>query len=75
MLGCLVEEKEGTRGTWMAPSVKRLTLNFCSGHDLTVPEVKPWVRFCTDRAEPAWDSVSPSLSVPPPLTLSLSLSK
>ena len=45
----------------MAQLVKRPTLDFSSGHDLTVGEV-----------EPAWDSVSVSAS--PLLTLSLSQS-
>ena len=29
-------------------SVKRLTLDFGSGHDLTVHEIEPRVRLCTD---------------------------
>ena len=37
----------------MAQSVKRLTLDFGSGHDLVVPEIKPCVQLCTDSAEPA----------------------
>ena len=49
----------------MAESVKRHTLDFGSGHDLTVREVKPRVRLCADSVEPAWDSLSPSLSAPP----------
>ena len=35
---------------------------------------EPHIRLCTDSAESAWDSLSPSLSVPSPLVLSLSLS-
>ena len=31
--------------------------------------------LCTDGMEPAWDSLSPSLSDPPPLALSLSKSR
>ena len=46
----------------MAQSLEHQTLDFGSGHDLTVPEIKPRVRFCTDSMEPAWDS----LSLPPP---------
>ena len=49
----------------MAQSLKHLTLGFASGHDLMVPEIKP----------PAWDSLSPSLSAPLPLTHTLSLSQ
>ena len=56
----------------MAQLVKRLTLDFSSGHDLVVCEFKPCIGLHTDRAEPAWDSLSPSLSAPP---LALSVSK
>ena len=69
-----VDPRRGARG---ARSVKRLALDFGSGHD-------PFVRLSptsgstlTDGQEPAWDSLP--LSVPPQLacflTLSLSLSK
>ena len=50
----------------MAQLVERLTLNFGSGHDLTVGEFEPRIGLLTDRAEPAWDSPSPSFSVPSP---------
>ena len=56
----------------MAQSVEHPTLDFSSGHDLTVLEIEPHVRLFADRVEPVWDSLSPSFSVPPPLTLSLS---
>ena len=63
-------------GAWGAQSVKRPTSDFGSGRDLTVRES---VGLCADSAEPAWDSLSPSLSVPSLLacvcTLSLSPSK
>ena len=49
----------------MAHSVKRLTLDFGSGHDLMVHEFKSCVGLGTDSAEPAWDSLSPPLSLPP----------
>ena len=49
------------RGTWVAQSVKHLTLDFGSGHDLMVCEFEPCVRLCADSEEPAWDSLSPSL--------------
>ena len=48
----------------MTQSVKRLTLNSGSGHDLMVQEFEPHLKLCADRAEPAWDSLSPSLSLP-----------
>ena len=49
----------------MAQSVKHLTLDFGSGHDLTVPEIEPCIRLCADSSEPAWDSLSLSLSLCP----------
>ena len=46
----------------MAQSVKRPTLNFSLGHDVTVHEFEPCIRLCAERVEPAWDSLSlPSL--------------
>ena len=62
------------KGTWVAQSVEHPTLDFSSGHDLTVREFNPCVGLCTDSAEPSWDSLSPSLSAPPLLVHSLSLS-
>ena len=72
----------------MAQSAGHLTLDWGSGrtltgHNLMVWEIKPPVELCADRAEPAWDLLSPLLSAPPLLvhmlslarTLSLSLSK
>ena len=59
----------------MAQSVRRPTLDFGLGHDLTVREFKPRAGLCADNIEPAWDSLSPSVSAPPLLTHSLSLSK
>ena len=41
------------RGTWVAQSVERLTLDFGSGHDLTVRGFEPRVGFWADSAEPA----------------------
>ena len=60
--------KSQFRGAWVAQSVKHPTLDFISGHDLTVHEFKPEDRLWTDSAEPSWDSLS--LSVPPPFSLS-----
>ena len=45
----------------MAQLGERPTLDFCSGHDLTVCEFEPQIGLCADGAEPAWDSVAPSL--------------
>ena len=54
----------------MAQSVKHPTLGFGAGHDLEVCEFEPCIRFCADSAEPAGDSLSPSLSAPPVPSLS-----
>ena len=60
----------------MAWSVKRLTLDFGSGHDVAVCEIEPHIRLCTGSTEPAWDSLSapPLLACMSALSLSLSLS-
>ena len=50
------------RGAWVARLVKHPTLGFGSGQDLKVHEFEPHVRLFADGAEPAWDSLSPSLS-------------
>ena len=55
-------------GTWVAQLVKCLTLDFGSGHDLTIREFEPQIVLCTKSVEPNWDSLSPSLSDPPSLT-------
>ena len=47
----------------MAQSVKHLTLDFGSGHDLIVCGFEPRVGLYADCKKPAWDSLSPSLSV------------
>ena len=59
------------RGTWMAQSVKHPTLDFSSGHDLTVHGIKPCLRLCTGSMEPAWDSLSISIYPSPMLSFSL----
>ena len=61
------------KGTWVAQWVKRLTLDFSSGHDLAVRESEHLTGLRADSAEPAWDSLSPSLSMPLPCWLPLSL--
>ena len=65
--------KPTTLGAWVAESVKRLTLDLGSGHDLIVCEFEPRIGFCADGMEPAWDSVSPSLCLSCACALSLSL--
>ena len=58
----------------MAQSVKGLTLDIDSGHDLTVVRSSPIVGLCTVSAEPTWESPSPSLSLSLPCSLILILS-
>ena len=68
---------------WVALLVKHLTLDFGSGHDLTVCGVRPRVGLGADSTEPAWHSFSPSLSAlpcpalpsPPLFSLSLKINK
>ena len=60
------------RVPWVAQLVKRLTLDFGSGHDLVVCEPQSHVGLRADSAEPAWDSLSLSLCPSPALSLSLS---
>ena len=59
----------------MAQSVEPPTLDFGSGRDLMVREIAPRVGLCADGTGPAWESLSPSLSAPPLLVLSLSKNK
>ena len=63
------------RGTWVAQSVKPLSLGFGSGEDCTVCELEPCIGLCSDSTELAWSS----LSLPLPLyglrALSLALSQ
>ena len=56
------------RGAWMAQSVKHLTPDFGSGHDLTVHYSEPPIRLCTDSAETCL-AFSLSLFLPLPLCL------
>ena len=56
---------------WVAQSVKHLTLDLGSGHDLTVCVFEPLNKLCSDSTEPAWDSLSP-LCLSPDLSLSVS---
>ena len=53
--------------------MEHLTLDFGSGRDLAIQEIEPGVRLCTDGVEPAWDSLSLSLSAFPLLTHTLPL--
>ena len=57
---------------WLAHSVKRPTLGFGLGHDLTIHKFEPQVGLCAAGAKPAWDSLSLPLSAPPQCSLVLS---
>ena len=57
----------------MVQSVKYPTLDFFSGHNLTVHGFQPQVKLSADSVEPVWDSLSLPLSVP--LLFELSVSK
>ena len=59
----------------MAQSVKHLTLGFGSSRDLAVRGFEPCLGLHADGAESAWDYLSLSLSAPPLLLRSVSLSK
>ena len=51
-------EHDDVQGAWIAESVKHLTLDFGSAHDLMVCEFEPHIGLCADNVEPAWDSLS-----------------
>ena len=72
---CLNKKQKCKQGTWVAQSIKRPALDFGSSHDLTVHEIKSHIRFCDDSMAPTWDSLSLSLSAPPPPMCSLLLSQ
>ena len=56
----------------MAQLVKHLTLDFGSGHDLMVCEIKPCVGLHDGSMEPLGiDSMSPSLSALPHLKINI----
>ena len=61
-------KKPRSGGTWVAQSVKHLTLDLSSG--LTVHEFEPGVQLCAEHGACLGFSLSPSLSAPPLLTLS-----
>jgi len=69
--------KTEMRGTWVAQSVKRPTLDFGSGHDLRILGSSPVLGgvVSTLSGESAWDSfLFPLPLLLPPLALFLSLS-
>ena len=54
----------------MAQLVKCSTLDFGSGHGLTVREFKPCIGLSAVSGKRTLDLLSPSLSAPPPLVFS-----
>ena len=72
MLGVEITQKIKSWGTWVAQSIERLTLArvMISRFKSSSPALG-----CVLTGQSASDSESPSLSPPPRLTLSLSLSK
>ena len=67
-----VEFKKQNKQGHLGCSVSSVTLGFGSDHDLAVCVFEPWVRFCADSAEPAWDSLSLFLCPSPIHSLYLS---
>ena len=65
--GYNIQESWGSRE---AQSVKRLTLGFGSGHDLTAGEFEPHIGLCAVSPEAVWDYLSSSVSASPPLSVS-----
>ena len=73
LFSVLALEGENCWGAWVAQSFQRPTLDFGSGHDLVVCEFEPCIGLRADSAEPAWDSLSPSVC--PSSTCALCFSK
>ncbi|XP_078302586.1 retinoic acid early transcript 1E [Panthera onca] len=72
------ENMKKFRGAWVALLIGHSTLDFGSGHDLTVREFEPRVGLCADHSEPGACfrfCVSLSLCPSPVHALSLSVSK
>ena len=70
---CILRSNFG--GAWVAQLVKHLILDLSSSHDLTGLEIEPHIRLCADSSESTWNSLSPSLAVPPLCTLPLKINK
>ena len=54
------------RGAWVPQAVKRPTLGFSSGHDLTVPEFEPRTELCTGSRVHVVQILCTHLSLPLP---------
>ena len=71
----IANKKPMCQGAWVAQMVKCPTLDFGSGHDLTLHEIEPWVWLCTNSTEPAWVFLSLSFCPYPTCSLSLKINK
>ena len=71
----MLSERSQTLAPGVAQSVKRQALGFGSGLDLTVCEIEPCIGLCADSVEPARDSLCPSLSAPPLLSVSQKINR
>ena len=74
-INCSRAVQDVVQGHRVAEWAKHPTLDFGSGHDLTIRGFQAHLRLCADSVKPAWDSVSLSLCPSPALPLSLSLSQ
>ena len=72
---CLLYLKGHHRGTWVAQSVKRPTSAQVTISQSASSSPASGSGLMAQSLEPASDSVSPSLSAPPPFMLCLSLSQ
>ena len=72
---CLSFKKNLKRGAWVAQSVERPTSAQVMISRLVSPSPSSGSGLTARSLEPAWDSVSPSLSALPLLALFLSVSK
>ena len=52
------------KGTWVVHSVECLTIDFGSGHDLVVHEIRPHAGLCAELRTYLGSSLSFSLSLP-----------
>ena len=59
-----------SRGVWVAHSIKHLTPDFGSDHDLTVHEFEPHFGLHVDKCRTAWDSLSLPVCLYPTHSLS-----
>ena len=73
-LGILSIKGCAERGAWVAQWVKRLTLDFSSGHDLTVVRLNLMLDSVLTVGSLLGDSLSPSLSLPLPCSCAFSIS-